>query len=204
MKAWQRGLIVIVVGVSLGGLGSGYVLYQKQHAPTVTPAQVVSTPSPQAPQLTTWNDPAGFSFQYPKELSLNKHDEDDQNYAHLEFTSKDNPGNLIVWAKDTTAQDVAGWVKSDKRFSGVNIIDTTLGGQPAKKILISTPQKMLITGTVDENIVFTVESTIDEEGYWSKVHDTITSTFTFTPEQNANAGSSTGSDQAVDEEEVLQ
>lgn len=191
MKAWQRGLIVIVVGVGLGGLGSGYVLYQKQHASSPVPS-VSLTPTPQAPELTTWNDPAGFSFQYPKTLSLNKHDEDNQNYAHLEFTSKDNAGNLVVWAKDTTAQDVAGWVKSDKRFSGVNIIDTTLGGQPAKKAIID---KMLMTGTVDENIVFSIESTIDDEGYWSKIHDTIASSFKFM---------SGAPEEAVDEEETIQ
>lgn len=197
MKTWKKGLIVIVVGVALGGLGSGYVLYQKR---SLSPQpEVISTPTPKMQELTTWNDPAGFSFQYPKELSLNKHDEDNQNYAHLEFTNKDNPGNLIVWAKDTTAADSAAWVKADKRFTEGNIIDTTLGGLLAKKAIID---KMLVTGTVDDGIVFTIESTSEDSGYWSKVHDTIASSFKFTPVGGASSGGAP--EEPVDEEEIIQ
>lgn len=162
MKTWQRVLIVIVVGGLLGGAGSGYYLWYGRGKPTspLSGSTVsIETPTPTPQELITWTDPAGFSFQYPKELSLNKHDEDNQNYAHLEFTMKDHPGNLIVWAKDTNSTDVAKWVKSEKRFLNANSLDTTLGGKPGKKIMVSTPSAMLITGTIDEGIVFTIEST---------------------------------------------
>jgi hypothetical protein len=47
-------------------------------------------------------------------VTVDKHDEDQENYAHIEMTHKDQPGTIIIWAKDTTAVDGAGWVKKEK------------------------------------------------------------------------------------------
>ena len=54
---------------------------------------------------------AGFSFSYPEGLTVDKHDEDQENYAHIEMTLKDTLGNVIVWAKDAPASDLAAWIK---------------------------------------------------------------------------------------------
>ena len=51
-------------------------------------------------QLVVWDDPAGFTFEYPQDLKVDKHDEDKENYAHVELTSPGRQGRVIVWAKD--------------------------------------------------------------------------------------------------------
>lgn len=212
----KRKLIVLVMSliviIGIAGTGAIYILQNKSAyvtplggTPAVTPAL---TKAPE--KLLTWTDPAGFTFQYPEGLNINKHDEDTVNYAHLEFTATGHSGSLIVWAKDTNAQDLASWLKSDKRMTGANILDTTFGGLPGKKILIATPTAMLVSGTIDENILFTVETTATDREFWNSVHDTVVNSFGLTPAdsgQNTNSGvggNASGSDEAADEEEVLQ
>lgn len=205
----KKVLLVVAVGVILGGVGVGaYLAWSRSKVETKN----TTLPAQEAPKekLLTWTDSAGFSFQYPDGLTVNKHDEDKENYAHIELTNKDYPGGVIVWAKDTTAADVTAWAKTEKRFKGANILDSTLAGLPAKKVLLSDPSNMLIVGTVDSDIIWTVETSLDEGDYWSKVHDTIAGSFAFTPQpgekpSGSGAASGIGSDNApADEEEVIQ
>lgn len=68
----------ILVGLLIGGvLSVGYIVWVNGRT-VITPVsqqQAVSgTPIPV--KLLTWNDPNGFSFQYPEGLVINKHDED--------------------------------------------------------------------------------------------------------------------------------
>ncbi|MBI5619617.1 hypothetical protein HY950_01530, partial [Candidatus Gottesmanbacteria bacterium] len=108
----------IIVGMVAGG-GTGVYLWQRTNASKQKPVPVV--PAPAREEVATWTDPAGFTFQYPKALAADKHEEDQDNYAHVELTSKDHPGSIIVWAKDTTATDVNAWVKTEKLFAGATV-----------------------------------------------------------------------------------
>lgn len=161
------------------------------------------TPAPAPARLLTWTDPAGFTFQYPEGLTINKHEDDNANYAHLEFTSKDHQGNLIVWAKDTN-DHLSSWIENDKRFNGASVIDTAFAGVAGKKILILTPSALLISGAIDQAILFTVETKLVDKEFWNKVHDTIAGSFAFIPDNPGQSGGSAGSAQAVDEEETIQ
>ncbi len=113
-------VIIIIAAVVIGGISAGAVYFLQNRESAVSPLASGQTASSatapaSAEKLITWNDPAGFTFRYPDGLNLNKHDEDNQNYAHLEFTSKSHPGSLVIWAKDTSAADAASWFKSEKR-----------------------------------------------------------------------------------------
>ncbi|OGG11903.1 hypothetical protein A2Z00_00930 [Candidatus Gottesmanbacteria bacterium RBG_13_45_10] len=204
---------VIIAGIVVVGVIGIYVLRSRDTQSQIPTVETITSPTVVPAELETWIDPAGFSFQYPKDLSVNNHEEDQDNYAHVELTSKEHPGNIIVWAKDplagTKVVDAASWVTSEKSLRGATIFDTTLGGVPAKKILVAQPSKMLIVGSVSDGIVFTVEGTLEDSDYWTKVHDGIVNSFVFIP---ANSGSSAGSSEpqggedtsGVDEEEVLE
>lgn len=165
------------------------------------------TPSPEKEELLEWKDQAGFAFRYPKSLKSNIHEEDKEHYAHIELTHPDYPGSIIIWAKDTSAADAAAWVKKEKTLAGGTVLDTTFANQAAKKVLLSTPKNKIITAAVDEAIAFYVEGTLENNDFWAKTYDTITSTFVFTPlGSDATGAIQTGSDEevAVDEEEVLE
>jgi hypothetical protein len=173
--------------------------------PTNTPPVAQETKK----EVDLWEDQAGFSFQYEKGIVIDKHDEDTVNYAHLELTSSAHQGRLIVWAKDTMYTDVDTWVKKDVALKDAPIIDTTLGGKPAKKIVLTNPAKKLITGAIDEQILFTVEAEpMEGDMFWQETYDTIVQSFVFTPVEGQGAASSESfvedTGPVIDEEEVLE
>ena len=43
-----------------------------------------------------WDDPAGFTFDYPEGVAIDKHDEDQENYAHVELTHPQHQGKILV------------------------------------------------------------------------------------------------------------
>lgn len=200
-KVW----LAIIFGLIAGGIGTGIYLASGRAAgkSSQPPAEVAQE---SAADLTTWKDPNGFTFQYPSGLTLNKHDEDKQNYAHLEFTHPDHQGNVVIWGKDTTAADVTAWARTEKKFTGANILDSTLGEKPAKKILLSDPTTMIIVGAVFDGIVWTVEAQLVDD-YWTNVHRTISDSFKFIPlEGESTAGGTAPLEEEIyaDEEEVIE
>ncbi len=205
----KKTLLIVTTIVLFVALAGAYVWKTKKAVKMSEPIVSISpTPTPQ--ETAIWTDQAGFSFIYPKALKVNAHEEDTQNYAHLEFSHPDYPGRIIVWAKDTIAKDAAGWVKAEKTLKDGVFLDTTLAGEPGQKVLVSEPKKRVITATVDDAIVFYVEGEFDNSDYWTQTYDTMTSTFAFIPLEGdaaapaAAAPASSDDEVAVDEEEVLE
>lgn len=198
-------VIAIIFGVGAGVVGGGGYLWMKKSREAAPPT--TQQEQTQA-KLLEWKDPAGFAFQYPEGVAINKHDEDKENYAHVEMTHPANPGRLIVWGKDTTAADVAAWVKTEKTFRDASIVDTTLGSKPAKKILLATPIKKVIVGAIFDELLWFIEVEPGEGEYWQKTLDTIAGSFKFTPLPGESSGgggdTSIEEDVMVDEEEVIE
>lgn len=196
--------------IAVGVIGCGiYVFRNKIFKKNVK--VIPSVVQEEKPTLVTWNDPAGFSFQYPQNITIDKHDEDTENYAHLELTNASHPGRLIVWAKDTTYTDVATWVKKDASIKDAAVIDTSLGGKPAKKIILAqsaSSGKKLITGAIDEQILFTIEAEpTGEDPYWQQTYDAISQSFVFVSVSGSDTsavGEVQDTSPVVDEEEVLE
>jgi hypothetical protein len=201
-------IFVIILILLVGAIGAGLYMYQQKKQITVVSPQPVEniTPTPMPLDLVNWKDPAGFTFDYPKDVSVNKHDEDQQNYAHVELTHKDHPGTTIVWAKDTTARDVDSWVKTEKTLAGGTVFDTTLGGLDGKKVLVTTPQRTVVSAVVDEAVVFYVEGVFDESEFWTRAYDAITSSFAFSSssQEASTSDAGAGGEESFDEEEIIE
>ena len=179
---------------------------------TKTSEQTVTPTATIAPkELVLWEDPAGFSFTYPSDMMVNKHDEDTKNYAHVELTNAGHSGNIIIWVKDTAYQTIAAWVKGDSTVRTAPSVDTTLGGKEAKKISLvqsASGGKKMITGAIDVDVLVTVEADMQtDEPYWTEIYAGIIQTFAFTDTGTASdTGADTGTDYSsqADEEEVLE
>ncbi len=200
--------IVVALGIIAGSAGA--LVYLKSYPGTSEKSASPAVPTPQTGKLLTWNDPAGFTFKYPEELSVNKHDEDKENYARVELTKSGEPGSITVWVKDpptltrgNPATDASGWIASDATLRGATAIDTTLGNQPAKKVFLADQQKTLI-GTVSDDALWLIEAAATGN-YWQKTLDTIVGSFAIAPaSSSASGGEAGGGSDAVDEEEVVQ
>lgn len=196
--------VISAVVIIILAAAAGFYLKSKKSAvalqapvPTLTPAVVE--------EQSTWNDQSQFSINYPKSLTINPHDEDTVNYAHVELTSATHSGNLIVWARDTSAQTADDWVKKQKIE---NAIDSTLGGDPAKKIISSgTGSAKLMIAAVHGGYLYEIEANLIDRAYWQNVYDSVSKSFTFTQAPTAAPDSSSASDtggDTSDGEEVIQ
>lgn len=206
-------VIILFAGLLLGLIGAGVYLYFSRNTSTslVSPG---GEPTPTiAPVLASWDDAAGFTMQYPEGLTVNKHDEDKVNYAHVELTDAAHPGGLTVWVTDLPkgVTDTVSWGKKAATPSSAISFDTTLGDQPAQKILIADTPKKVMVGAVWDGVLWYIEANLTDEVYWQSVFDTVTNSFVFKPLPETAAGNGAGSgagsvttEQVFDEEEVLE
>lgn len=208
MNQKKKILLIAAIVILLGMITGAIILFtspQKNSQTISIENEIIpTTTSKTEVKLLTWDDPAGFTFKYPEGWTIDKHDEDQENYAHVEFTMpKIGNGNVIVWAKDTTAVDTNAWVKTEKLFLGADIKDVTLGGQPAKQIFLKSGDKIIV-GTIYDELLFMIEATVASGGRdWTDLKDTIVNSFVFKPiVQDQTSGGS--DEEAVDEEEVIQ
>ena len=208
----KRGLkIGLVVGVVLilVGVGAGIYVLQSQGKQGTSPlTQIVPIIFN---KLLTWDDPAGFTFEYPEDLVIDKHDEDQENYAHVELTHREHPGRVIVWAKDLPTNkkgvpvaDAGEWVSSSAQFANANVLDSRLGGQPGKKILVNMSPRTLVVGTIYDDVLWYIEGDNLDDEFWSKAYETITTTFAFKPLPREGADTQSDGGVVVDEEEVIE
>jgi len=202
-------LIVVFVCLLLAGGGIYLFTSRSKTKETVSPAsQEQILPKPTAsPKLLTWNDPAGFTFQYDLGLEIDNHPEDEINYANLEITEPGQEGKILIMASDTKYKTVAEWA--------AKAVDTTLGGKPAKKVKFADSIKVVV-GAIDDKILFTIEmgpttmtTEVKSEEYlltWQKRFDQIVSSFEFVyPTSVPSAGGNTSAGgEIIEEEEIIE
>ena len=163
--------------------------------------------------FATWKDPVGFTFQYPKGLAVNKHDEDKDNYAHIELTDAAHPGSVIVWLKDVPKMngkvitDLARWKESQTIFARSTAWETQLGSEPAAKILVSVPERKLYVVVLYDDLFYFIEANLGTDEYWQEVFDGVTGSFILHPiagQSNGQVAPSADDNLSVDEEEVIE
>lgn len=210
-------LLVLFLALIVGGFTFFLVIRPRLSSPKKEPEVKSETPV----ALTEWVDPAGFKFSYPKDLALDPHREDQENYAHLELVSTENSGlpvgeagRLIIWVQDTEDSDLEKWVANQPQ--DIQVFETELGGLPAKKMAFSVPQKLVIAA-IDVDALVLIEMYPESAvAYWQKVYDQIIASFEFVaiegdkaetaPAKTAPAKSPVGSGgQVIEEaEEVIE
>lgn len=207
----KKVVIIVVSGILLGLLGAGGYVWNFQRQQNRSRSPVVVKEVEKIPiAFATWNDPLGVSFSYPTDATINKHDEDKENYMHVEITSATHSGGLTVWAKDLPkgVTDLTSWAKKETATNSGVIVDTTLGKIDAKKILIGTDVTRI--GVVYDGLLFEIDGTLDTQGYWKEVVETAVSSYVFYPidgSSAASSGSAVGNSDtggSADEEEVLE
>lgn len=192
----QKKLVIILAGVGvflLLGLG-GFFLYRQSTSADLEPEGEGEEASAQV-EMKEWQDPAGFRFEYPENLVLDPHEEDEENYAHLELTSNEFPGRILIWMKETTFKTISDWVKGGLE-EGVQVLDTELGGEPAKKAAFTDPEK-LVVAVLDVDVLVLIEMEPGGEGEnrevsvkgWQTVNDQILDSFEFIPLEGEEAAS---------------
>ncbi|TSC86061.1 MAG: Uncharacterized protein G01um10147_999 [Microgenomates group bacterium Gr01-1014_7] len=141
-----------------------------------------------------YEDPAGFTFSYPDNLSIIKNDlEDDSIYADLQLYSKAVNGSLSLIISDSKFKSLDEWVNLNKGEPK----EVKLGN--LKALEIRTKDRLLL-GALDQGIFFTIEMPLIEEEFWMKVYSKILSGFSFVSQASATSTS----DVSFEGEEVVE
>lgn len=194
--------IFIILGLTVGLL-TGLLVFSLNYFSAAKKTEVAKMVEPTVTPVvekTTWDDQSGFTFDYPKNLNLNPHDEDKDNYAHVELTSATHSGSLIVWAKDTTATTLDGLMKQKKV---TNAIDSTLGGEPAKKYITDGEARTITTSALYNGYLYEtdINLTDGQDKYWDQVGNEINSSFKFKPQDtSSDTGTTTNQDYGGDQD----
>ena len=114
----KKVVIIVISGVLLGLLGaSGYLWYMIRQEKSADLKNIEKPAEKILIEYATWKDPLGITFSYPVDAIIDKHDEDKENYMHVEITSATHSGGLVLWAKDLPkgVTDLLSWAKKKQR-----------------------------------------------------------------------------------------
>lgn len=206
MEADRKKVIIIGVAVAavlVGLLFATFVLFKPKQEEPVSPALPIGEPAVVLAPLVTWEDPAGFSFDYPGDLDTDPHEEDEENYAHLEFSADDHPGSIIIWMKDTTYKMIDDWAEKESEAASEQIFDTTLDGHEAKRVMFADGR--ILTAALDQEVIVLVEMLPGDHQFWTPIYDQIVSSFKFIPLPTKALQPQTGGTNEIwEEEEVIE
>ena len=189
--------LIALVLISAGGFYFGKVLQTKKEIaleiqlPSATPTPV---------EMNSWKDQSEFEFKYPKNLSLNSHPEDNENYAHLELTQSSVPGSVMLWAKDTKFTTIDDYIKGNKI---TNSIQSTLGGLPAVKLIDPTDNNKFSLITIRNGYLYQIDINSAGIKSWNEAFNLIADSYQFTKDTNP-APQNTVSDDTSTEEETIE
>lgn len=131
-------------------------------------------------QWTNWEDPAGFGFEYPEEIEINDHPEDEVNYAYLTFSHQDHSGKIIITCNDSEDEDIDGWLKNNKKIKGASALETEIASVSGRKLALGQGKEM--TAFIDwDKVLYTIEIEAQDQNYWQPVYKHILDTFELIP-----------------------
>lgn len=195
------GIGLILVGVLV------FVVKRIQGPKSLLNPLPTTSPSEPEEKNLTYNDEAGFSFEYPEGLEIK--DESGQNdYSVLKITAADKTGEMVIRVVDTKYKTIDDWLKKAPEATGAgDARNIELAGMTGQQIQIENPRR-LVTIAIDKGVMYYLESPLNEESvYWNKTHNTIVSSFVL-GEAKTEAGSQTtsggGEDVIYEEEEVVE
>ena len=201
-----RKIIPLVIIIVLLILGAWYLFFRPSSNLASSTSQSLSTFQTQkkaqpSETLIDYEDPSGFSFSYPDNLSISKADLDDNTYADLELSSKEVSGSLSLKITDSKFKTLDEWVKLNREASKEEPREVKLG--TLKAIQITTADRIML-GSLDQGIFFSIEMPKIEEGFWNEVYNKLTSNFSFVSPSTASSQGTSSDDVSFEGEEVVQ
>lgn len=185
-------------------LGLFYFYSQKQNQPTNPLSNLSLEEIKPSETFIDYQDPSGFSFSYPDNLSISKAEIEDSNvYTDLQLYSKDKSGSITLKIADTKYKSMDEWRKANKISSSSASVAKNLGN--LKALEVKTPDRLML-GAIDQGVLFTLEMPLIEQEFWNKVYEKVLQNFEFiSPDaENSQSGSDSLSDITFEGEEVVE
>lgn len=128
----------------------------------------------------TYEDWAGFKFDYPESLKIEEVEIDDKTvYSSLELTAT-NGEKLNLRVADTEFKDIGEWQKEFEKKYLVTLVKDVLWEEMAARQLVYGAPKRLMTIAIDNGVLYSLDSLKDEYEFWEKTQNSIVNSFMFT------------------------
>lgn len=201
-------ILLIIVAILMAFTLAFFLLRKPSQKP---PLSEKSLPMEEEFPLKTWEDPAGFSFNYPEILEIDIHEEDEVNYAHLELTQEGKMGRVLIIANDSDYDTLEDWLAEDKEVKGLSSLDTEIADLPAKKVALKEGKEIAAFIDLDQ-VIYTIIKEPQGEDFWRQAYRAILDSFVLIPLegeseadfQNWLEGFETGNVDVVEPVEIIE
>lgn len=202
-------LIVITCVLLAAGAGGFYFLFGSKTEPEFKSIAAVPKDIKPSETFIEYSDPSGFSFNYPDNLSITNANAgeivDPDAYASLQLFSKDKSGSLTIKITDTKLKTREDWLKANGIPESNVPVEKQLGNLKAWEV--KTGDRLMLA-SIDQGVLFAVESPLVEQEFWGKVYDKVLEGFVFNAPETVSATQETAAapaDEIVFEgEEVIE
>lgn len=131
-------------------------------------------------KILTYEDWAGFKFDYPESLKIEEVEIDDKTvYSSLELTAA-NGEKLNLKVADTEYKNIGEWQKEFEKKYLVTLVKDVLWEEMAARQLVYGAPKRLMTMTINNGVIYSLDSLKDEYEFWEKTQNLIVNSFMFT------------------------
>lgn len=186
-------IILVVLGILgiLGGLGWYFRdrIFPGKGKKTVNPLGVQDQKEEFNFKWKLWEDPAGFSFEYPDEIEIDIHVEDEANYSFLTLSSKERKGKLDIICNDSQYADIDEWLSEDSLVKQGSGLETQVASVSGQRVALGNGRE--ITAFIDwDKVIYTIDKTPfdsaqdkpeEEVDYWDQIYTHILSSFKLIP-----------------------
>ncbi len=127
-----------------------------------------------------WEDPAGFSFEYPDQVKIDNHPEDEDNYAYLNLSHPDHQGKITIICNDSEDKDIASWQKNNEKVKEASSLETKIASVSGLKLALGENKEM--TAFIDwDEVLYTISFEAQDQGYWRPVYKHLLDSFALIP-----------------------
>lgn len=196
-------VIFAVIAIAAGG-GFIYFIRSKSSDTPKTPSLPALTTREkkvEAPTADlTYEDQAGFSFKYPKGVSVTDTTPDDDSYYSQVTLTKDGD-DMVIKVMDTTAKSLDAWVAaSDDIPSTARVTGAvSLAKLSANQYEDAT---FIYTIALDKSVVYFIRSLKDTD-FWEPTHTIVVESFMFDGQSTPQSAANSTTD-VIYEEEVVE
>lgn len=183
-------LLVLIVGLIIAGIAGVFILNPaKPNLSLQSPLVIQQNPLKKIIPSNTfkeYQDPSGFAFNYPDNLSITKKDLEESDYANIELSSKEVNGSLNLRISDSKFKSLDDWLKQNQGSAKNNPKELKLGELKALEL---QHDDRLLLGALDKGVLFSIEMPLVEKDFWMVVYNKLLADFSFASAQTSEGDS---------------
>ncbi len=177
-KKFKIGLAILIT-LGIGAIAFWQLKLVNHKAKPEAEINIKEAVLPLAKTLT-YEDWAGFKFDYPESLKIEEIEIDDKTiYSSLELTATYGE-KLNLRVADTEFKNIGEWQKEFEKKYLVTLVKDVLWEEMAARQLVYGAPKRLMTMTINNGVIYSLDSLKDEYEFWEKTQNLIVNSFMFT------------------------